>query len=335
MEVDARAVVPSAVAILNVLSNVPAFVLLVSSRKLKEDIASRAFASLFLADLGMGGLGSTISAAIAWTGGAREGRETDLSPALTALHGCVFATTALTAVWHLALVSVIRCSVITRPLTYWTIFTPRLLRAVVATLWGGSILTVVVIECLGARWGFSPVTLTPFLYPSDNRSPFGVVYITLNLIVPGVVIVVAYTRIFLIVRSHMRTIHARHLGSLKLTLSSVRSAKNLFAMIAAYTVAYCPLLVMLVPLQFPPWYMFTATWLYHANSGLNSFLYVFLHRNVAAEYRKRLCGCCFERGSRSSGRNSVAGTDVPETVLTVRQSISKILPTPYRPPTIG
>jgi len=39
------------------------------------------------------------------------------------------------SIWHLAAVSVVRCTIIIRPLTHFTIFTDRLLRLVVAGIW--------------------------------------------------------------------------------------------------------------------------------------------------------------------------------------------------------
>lgn len=320
--IDARAIVPSLVAVANFISNVPAFVLLVSSRKLKKDIATGPVASLFLADIGMGGVGPIISAGVAW-----RGPNYKLSRGLTALLGSVFTTTSLSAIWHLALISVIRCSVIVRPLTYWSFFTPRLICLVVSVLWGGSILTSVVLECTGATWMFSPLTLTPY-FNYRGGGIFQFIYIVLNLVLPGVIIITAYLKIYLVVRSHVRTIHAgSNHGTMQLTVSSVKSAKNLFVMIAAYTVAYLPVVSLLIPyVPYPTWYLFAANWMFYFHATLNSLLYVVLHRNVAAEYRKLMCRCV---------RKDEHFADGPETVLTVERPLSVVVsPSSVRPTTV-
>lgn len=327
-DVDVRAIVPSLVAVANFLSNVPAFVLLVSSRKLKKDISTGPVASLFLADIGMGGVGPMISAGVAW-----RGPDYKLSRGLTALLGCVFTSASLSAVWHLALISVIRCSVIVRPLTYWSFFTPRLLCLILSALWGGSIMTSVVLELIGATWIFNRGTLTAFFYYPGDRI-VGFIYILINLVVPGVVITIAYLKIYLVVRSHVRTIHAGNSnGTLQLTVSSVKSAKNLFAMIGVYTVTYLPIFSLLFQQAYPAWYTFTANWLYYFNATLNSLLYVVLHKNVKAEYQRLMCRCFRKEGDHLGAANSVTAAG-PETVLTVARPLSAVSPSSVLPTTV-
>jgi len=38
-------------------------------------------------------------------------------------------------IWHMAAVSVVKCTVIVRPLIHFTIFTDRILRAVICSIW--------------------------------------------------------------------------------------------------------------------------------------------------------------------------------------------------------
>ena len=70
--------------------------------------------------------------------------------------------------WHLAAVSVVKCTVIVRPLTHFTIFTDRALRSVICVIWTWSLLVAVVANLgvteaqfnwttmivLRQRWGF-------------------------------------------------------------------------------------------------------------------------------------------------------------------------------------
>jgi len=73
---------------------------------------------------------------------------------------------------------------------------------------------------------------------------------------------------------------------------SVKSAKNLFVICAAYLVSYIPLLVTtLAPhVNYPAWYVFGAYWLYLFSGAVNAFLYVVLNRSVRAEIRISMFG---------------------------------------------
>jgi len=47
----------------------------------------------------------------------------------------VASTFGVCSIWHLAGVSAVKCAVIVRPLTHFTIFTDRVLRAIICAIW--------------------------------------------------------------------------------------------------------------------------------------------------------------------------------------------------------
>jgi len=68
--------------------------------------------------------------------------------------------------------------------------------------------------------------------------------------------------------------------------TSVKAAKNLFIISAAYFINYIPLLLTTVPgMAFTPWYVFGARWLYWYSGAVNAFLYIILNRSVKNELK--------------------------------------------------
>jgi len=138
-------------------------------------------------------------------------------------------TFGLCCIWHLAAVSVVKCTVIVRPLTHFTIFTDRVQRALISTIW---ILSLVVggatnVGLAEAHFNWTTVTVDV----QGQSAVFGAAFSILNIVGPTVIIMIAYTKVFLIVRQHVRSMPADVLGSFgskTIFGSSVRSAKNLF-----------------------------------------------------------------------------------------------------------
>src|SRR6218665_1209464 len=283
-------------AILSIVSNIPVLVLLLTSRRLQEDIATRAIASLAVADLGIGAVAPMISTIL----GSR-GLEFHAPQGLINFCGCVYNTTLLSGVWHLALVSIIRCCVIIKPLTYRSIFSNRAVHGSIAALWGYCVLTCIVAVSMGLRYEFNYISFTPYLANYEGGLQFMYVYFVLNTIAPAVIIVLAYFKIFLVVRKQLRTIRPeKNEGLTNLTVSSIKAAKNLFVMISFYGAAYLPVLAMMfAPLNFPLWYVFSVNWIFFYNASFNALLYVILHKTVRNEYRKLFCPC-FKGGRQRS-----------------------------------
>ena len=141
-------------------------------------------------------------------------------------------TFGLCCIWHLAAVSVVKCTVIVRPLTHFAIFTDRVLRAIISTIW---ILSLVVggATNLGVTEAhFNWITLTSDV--QRQTAIFGAMFTILNIVGPTVIIMIAYIKVFLVVRRQVRSMPADVLGSFgsrTIFGSSVRSAKNLFVIL--------------------------------------------------------------------------------------------------------
>jgi len=142
-------------------------------------------------------------------------------------------TFGVCSIWHLAAVSVVKCIVIVRPLTHFTIFTDRILRAIISTIWilslaiGGA--TNVGVTEVYFNW------TNMVVYVKRQNSIFGSTFAAVTFILPTLIITAAYIKVFRVVRRQVRAMPVDVLGSFgPITIfgSSVRSAKNLFVIVA-------------------------------------------------------------------------------------------------------
>src|SRR6218665_1021883 len=88
LEFKIKSAVSGIGAILSIVSNVPVLVLLLTNRRLQEDIATRAIASLAVADLGIGAIAPMISTIL-----RSRGLEASAPQGLINFCGCVYNTT--------------------------------------------------------------------------------------------------------------------------------------------------------------------------------------------------------------------------------------------------
>jgi len=206
-------------------------------------------------------------------------------------------TFGVCSIWHLAVVSVMKCSVIVRPLTHFTTFTDRVLKAIICTMWilslaiGGSVSNVGVTGAY-VDW----VSMMAYVKRRSIDLAFG--FGGMNFLVSTVIIMIAYIKVFLAVRRQVRSMPPDVLGSFgsrTIFGSSVRSAKNLFVMCAAYYLAYLPVMIRIAlrarSLTLPDTVEFAVTWIYISSAALNGFLYIALHSSVRRELRRYLPRC--------------------------------------------
>jgi len=109
------------------------------------------------------------------------------------------------------------------------------------------------------------------------------------------IIMAAYTKMFLVVRQQVSSMPTDILGSFGSTTifgSSVRKAKNLFVMCAAYYLTYLPVVPRLAlragGLKLPDVVAFVFSWIYRSSGALNGILYIALHSSVRNELRRYL-----------------------------------------------
>jgi len=205
-------------------ANIPVIYVTFRSRRFENDSVAKVIASLAASDI-VNGVVSVCCAGVAWSLQPGEEVPTWL---LRVIHSGMI-TSGMCSIWHLAAVSVVKCTVIVRPLTHFTIFTDRVLRAIISIIW---ILSLV----LG---GATNVGVTDSQFDWINmiadlrrqNALFELAFTAINFIVPTMIIMTSYIKLFLVVRRQVRSMPADVLGSFgsrTIFGSSVRSAKNLF-----------------------------------------------------------------------------------------------------------
>jgi len=110
--------------------------------------------------------------------------------------------------------------------------------------------------------------------------------------VPGVVVLAVYAKIFFVVRRHRRAVAAalppsvtvRHRPTADHIGAS--AAKKLFIIYLAYWLMYGPKAITVVRRDVPTWFAFFADWVNLGGAVSNAGLYVVLHESVREELRK-------------------------------------------------
>jgi len=208
----------------------------------------------------------------------------------------IYTAFGVCSIWHLAAVSLVKCSVIVRPLTHFTIFTDRVLRAIICTIWTLDLIIGIAINFGVTDAYFSWISMVAFA--KRQNTSFANAFGALNIVVSTLIIMTAYTKVFLVVRRQVRSISTAVLepvGPAMIFGSSVRSAKNLFVMCAAYYLTYLPVMVRLVlrtrGLKLHDAVEFAIIWIYLSSAALNGLLYIALHSSVKRELRRYLPRC--------------------------------------------
>jgi len=203
-------------------------------------------------------------------------------------------TFGLCSLWHLAAVSVVKCTVIVRPLTHITIFTDRILRAIICTIWTMNLLVsgAINVGVTDARFNWNTAVSVNL-----QNTVFARAFAAVNIVIATLIIMAAYTKMFLVVRRQVRSMPPCVLGSFgssPIFGSSVRSAKNLFVMCAAYYLAYLPATLKVFHITrglLTDTLNFAITWIYISSAAINGFLYIALHSSVRSELRRYLPRC--------------------------------------------
>jgi len=205
-------------------ANIPVIFVTFRSRRFENDSVAKVIASLAASDI-FNGVVSVCCAGVAWS--LQPGAEVP-TWLLRAIHSGMI-TSGMCSIWHLAAVSVVKCTVIVRPLTHFTIFTDRVLRAIISTIW---ILSLVVgsatnVDVTEVRFDWINM-IAEF---RRQNALLELAFTVINFIVPTLIITTSYIKVFRVVRRQVRSMPADVLGSFgsrTIFGSSVRSAKNLF-----------------------------------------------------------------------------------------------------------
>jgi len=221
---DYRALVPTLVSLATLAANVPVIFVTFRSRRFENDSVAKVIASLAVSDIGVGAM-VACCAGVAWSMEPVEQPPEWLSRLINS----GIYTFSVCSFWHLAAVSVVKCTVIVRPLTHFTIFTDRILRAIISTFW---ILSLVVggANNVGIEETYFTWVNLIVLVRRENAA-FMSTFWALNFVMVTLIIMTSYTKVFLVVRRQVRSMPADVIGafgSRTIFGSSVRSAKNLF-----------------------------------------------------------------------------------------------------------
>lgn len=155
-----------------------------------------------------------------------------------------------------------------------------------------------------------------------RSTTFKVVTLLVNFLVPFVTTVVAHAKMFFVVRHHIRTVSASSSSSSSspsgFFYRSVRSARNIFIICAAYWLTYFPVILSTAidaSIRISERVGYALVWIYMTSAVVNGLLYITLHSAVRRDLRRRLrsiCGCCDSATccwSAPSGRTEITSRD--------------------------
>jgi len=280
-------------------TNIPVLLVLLTGQRLRQDITSRIILTLTVSDLGLGVLCPCISAAVAWSG-----PDSVHSDQLYAFHAFAINTFTLVSIWHLTIISVVKYYVIVKPLTYSITFTEQRVIVMILSVWTACLTFAGIAQGMTCHFQFDWMTIVshgeikPDIISALSRNT-AVAYISsytwvfLVYLLPGIIMMCIYGKIFMVVKKQLQNIHASHncLPSLKgdhrwVWVASVKSAKNLFIICSAYLMNYLPLFSLFLPqISYPAWYVFCAYWLNMYSGAVNALLYIVTNRLVKAELK--------------------------------------------------
>ena len=188
-----RALVASVVSLASFAVNIPVVFVTFRSRRFQSDSVAKLIASLAVSDICQGVMASCC-AGLAWS--LQPGQQAPTW--LVRLINSGRYSFGTCSIWHLAAVSVVKCSIIIRPLTHFTIFTDRVVRIIVVTIW---ILSLMIGGATNAGVNdmhFSRVTMRPSV--TNQHSVFTAGFAFVNFLLPTLIIMISYTKVFLTVR---------------------------------------------------------------------------------------------------------------------------------------
>lgn len=271
------ALVPTFIAVGGLLANCLLITAVLRGRSLREDIASTVIVSLSLSDAACSLLLVGLSAAILWI------QPTILHPAVIYCHVVLTGFFSSSAFWHLALISVFKCVVVSRPLDYHRLLGAPLRHGLVGLIWACNTLTGVVNVLVG-----SPQFAYPLGMSNMGNWSYFLGLLGFGFFLPSGVLLLSNLRVFLFVRQAKRLEDAaRDQAAWRLTIKSVRSAKNIFIMCLVFWACYAPSLIMFTIKDPPPFgLVFFAMWLYLCYPLHNPVIYIALHKKVRVEIRK-------------------------------------------------
>lgn len=127
----------------------------------------------------------------------------DVPDAVTVLSGISSYVFGLVSSYHLALASVVKAFIIFRPLTYFTIFSPRVLVICLVSVWLFAVGVGLAVHFIKGRWIFSAAAVMAGRI--SKVTWFYVPFVVVNYGVPFLATIISYAKIFPIACRNRRT----------------------------------------------------------------------------------------------------------------------------------
>ena len=168
------------------LANVPVIFVTLRSSRFENDSVAKLVASLAVSDI-VNGIFAACCAGVVWS--LQPGDQVPMW--LLRVINTGMYTFGMCSLWHLAAVSVVKCTVIVRPLTHFTIFTDRILRAIVCCIWTMNMLAsgVINVGVTDARFNWN----TTIAIVDSQNTVFPRAFAAVHLVLATLVIMAAYT----------------------------------------------------------------------------------------------------------------------------------------------
>lgn len=199
-------------------------------------------------------------------------------------------------IWHLAVMSAMKCYIIVRPLIYSTVFTERFRNLALAALW-----TVGIVVLLGANLGGVTWAIDPILHVVGAVGPVKDRLRNIDTAAFGasaLVVIVSNLKIIFVVRQHHLSIGTTNAvvgedqrGSVQVWLASVRSARSLLVMTVIYFGTYMPTTLRnRGDFVLPLWGSIGTVWLLAFAPVGNGLVYIVLYKTTRRDLVKMLFG---------------------------------------------
>jgi len=182
------------VSLATFMSNIPVIFVTFRSHRFEEDSAAKVITSLAASDI-VNGVLISCCAGVAWS--LQPGAEVPMW--LLRLLETGLYIFGVCSVSHLAAVSVVKCTVIVRPLTHFTIFTDRVVRAVICTIWIVSTAAgcATNADITDVHFDWSRMTSSP--ERRDTSTAIFASFTAIIIIIATLIIMISYIKVFLVV----------------------------------------------------------------------------------------------------------------------------------------
>ena len=291
---DIQVAVISAVILFNVVINVLVIVVIAKYPELREDRTTLLMFSLSVSDLAAGCTTMPISAVLC----AGRIPTTHLKQVQQVQMFCRWLF-GFNSLHSLCWITVCKMITLLKPLRHEKLLTRNRYYGIIIFNWVVGVAIAAKMSRLGMVWS-SDICIYFARATYNVSGPILLIY-AVTVIIPGVVLVYATARIFVVVaRAHAainRQVHALNAVGLNtasaglVTLNAIRSARNVLVICIVSVLLTLPMSAMLIIRRRYPLsaeVTFGAVWLFFGTTFLNSLLYITLYRSMRKKTKQLL-----------------------------------------------